>query len=65
MAVYVGTKSHFQSLANNRSSNRQVSFVNLYFFNFSLPAAQGRGRLGDSIRPQQPRCAPRRVTEEG
>lgn len=37
MAVYVGTKSHFQSLANNRSSNRQVSFVNLYFLISHFP----------------------------
>ena len=37
MAVYVGTKSHFQSLANNCSSNRRVSFVNLYFLISHFP----------------------------
>lgn len=37
MAVYVGTKSHFQSLANKCSSNRRVSFVNLYFLISHFP----------------------------
>lgn len=37
MAVYVGTKSHFQSLAHNCSSNRRVPFVNLYFLISHFP----------------------------
>lgn len=58
MAVYVGTKSHFQSLANNCSSNRRVSFVNLYFLISHFPQHEEEGGWKTGYGPRQPRCAP-------
>lgn len=66
MAVYVGTKRRFRSLAKKHSSNRPVPFVHFYFFcfDFSLPAARGGGgRLQDGVRPRD--CRPRGITRRG
>lgn len=63
MAVYVGTKRRFRSLAKKHSSNRPVPFVHFYFFcfDFSLPAARGGGgRLQDGVRPRD--CRPCGIT---